>query len=113
MTEISKKLPLKTKILYGFGSAAYGIKDNGFSVFLLFYYNQVIGMRADVVSLAIAIALFVDALIDPLIGQMTDRTRTPIGSVAVAMASARGERHGTICLSSDNGDARADLAVCL
>lgn len=79
MTEISKKLPLKTKILYGFGSAAYGIKDNGFSVFLLFYYNQVIGMRADVVSLAIAIALFVDALIDPLIGQMTDRTRTPIG----------------------------------
>ena len=61
MTEASEKLPLKTKILYGFGSAAYGIKDNGFSVFLLFYYNQVIGMRADVVSLAIAIALFVDA----------------------------------------------------
>ena len=79
MTEAPDKLPLKTKILYGFGSAAYGIKDNGFSVFLLFYYNQVIGMRADVVSLAIAIALFVDAFIDPLIGQMTDRTRTPIG----------------------------------
>ncbi len=79
MTETSDKLPLRTKILYGFGSAAYGIKDNGFSVFLLYYYNQVVGMRADVVSLAIAIALFVDAFIDPLIGQMTDRTRTPIG----------------------------------
>ncbi|WP_417621856.1 MFS transporter [Parasphingorhabdus sp.] len=76
---ISDKLPLKTKILYGFGASAYGIKDNGFSVFLLYYYNQVIGMRADIVSLAIAIALFVDAFIDPLIGQMTDRTRTPIG----------------------------------
>jgi GPH family glycoside/pentoside/hexuronide:cation symporter len=79
LTEGSDKLPLRTKILYGFGASAYGIKDNGFSVFLLFYYNQVIGMRADVVSLAIAIALFVDAVIDPLIGQMTDRTRTPIG----------------------------------
>lgn len=79
MTEIADKLPLRTKILYGFGASAYGIKDNGFSVFLLYYYNQVIGMRADVVSLAIAIALFVDAFIDPLIGQMTDRTRTPIG----------------------------------
>lgn len=79
MTDSSDKLPLRTKILYGFGASAYGIKDNGFSVFLLFYYNQVIGMRADVVSLAIAIALFVDAFIDPLIGQMTDRTRTPIG----------------------------------
>ncbi len=79
MTATSDKLPVGTKILYGFGSAAYGIKDNGFSVFLLYYYNQVVGMRADVVSLAIAIALFVDAFIDPLIGQMTDRTRTPIG----------------------------------
>ncbi|MEW4468158.1 MFS transporter [Parasphingorhabdus sp. JC815] len=79
MTELSEKLPLRTKVLYGFGSAAYGIKDNGFAVFLLYYYNQVVGMRADVVSLAIAIALFVDAMVDPLIGQMTDRTRTSIG----------------------------------
>lgn len=79
MTVTSDKLPLKTKILYGFGASAYGIKDNGFSVFLLYYYNQVVGMRADVVSLAIAIALFVDAFVDPLIGQMTDRTRSPIG----------------------------------
>ena len=79
MTETSSKLPLKTKLLYGSGAAAYGIKDNGFAVFLLYYYNQVVGMRADVVSLAIAIALFVDAMIDPIIGQMTDRTRTSIG----------------------------------
>lgn len=79
MTDTSDKLPLGTKILYGFGAAAYGVKDNGFAVFLLYYYNQVVGMRADVVSLAIAIALFVDAFVDPVIGQITDRTRTPIG----------------------------------
>lgn len=79
MTDLSGKLPLKTKLLYGFGSAAYGVKDNGFAVFLLYYYNQVVGMRADVVSLAIAIALFADAMVDPFIGQMTDRTRTSIG----------------------------------
>jgi GPH family glycoside/pentoside/hexuronide:cation symporter len=72
-------LPLKTKILYGFGSVAYGIKDNGFSAFLLFYYNQVIGLRADLVSLAIALALVIDAFIDPVIGRMTDHTRTRIG----------------------------------
>ncbi len=79
MTDSAEKLPLKTKLLYGFGAAAYGVKDNGFAVFLLYYYNQVVGMSADVVSLAIAIALFVDAFVDPLIGQMTDRTRTSIG----------------------------------
>jgi GPH family glycoside/pentoside/hexuronide:cation symporter len=79
MNNRTDSLPLKTKILYGFGSVAYGIKDNGFAIFLLFYYNQVIGLRADLVSLAIALALIVDAFVDPLIGRMTDRTRTPIG----------------------------------
>lgn len=77
--KLSEPLPLKNKIFYGIGAAAYGVKDNGFSVFLLYYYNQVVGMRADVVSLAIAIALFADAFVDPVIGQLTDRTRTRIG----------------------------------
>lgn len=72
-------LPLKSKIAYGVGSVAYGIKDNGFAVFLLFYYNQVVGVRADLVSLAIALALIADAFIDPLVGHLSDRTRTKIG----------------------------------
>ena len=72
-------LPTRTKILYGFSSIAYGIKDNGFATFLLFYYNQVVGLRADLVSAAIALALIIDAFIDPLIGRWSDRTRTPIG----------------------------------
>lgn len=79
MNATSQKLPVKTKLLFGFGSIAYGVKDNGFAVFLLFYYNQVVGMRADLVSLAIAIALFADAFFDPLVGQLSDRTRTRLG----------------------------------
>lgn len=79
MKETIGPLPTRTKILYGFGSIAYGIKDNGFATFLLFYYNQVIGLRADLVSLAIALALIIDAFADPVIGQLTDRTRTKIG----------------------------------
>ncbi|MBL4674183.1 MAG: MFS transporter [Arenicella sp.] len=79
MSDRTGSLSTKTRILYGFGSVAYGIKDNGFSSFLLFYYNQVIGLRADLVSLAIALALVIDAFVDPLIGRMTDRTRTRLG----------------------------------
>ncbi len=74
-----QRLPVKTKLAYGFGSVAYGIKDNGFATFLLFYYNQVIGLRADLVSLAIALALIIDAFIDPTVGQLSDKTRTSIG----------------------------------
>lgn len=75
----SQVLPLRTKLIYGFGSVAYGIKDNGFATFLLFYYNQVVGMRADLVSLAIALALIADAFIDPMVGHFSDRTRSKIG----------------------------------
>lgn len=79
MSAVSETLPLKSKLAYGFGSVAYGIKDNGFATFLLFYYNQVVGLRADLVSLAIALALIADAFIDPAVGQLSDRTRTRIG----------------------------------
>ena len=34
----------KVRWLYGLGSVAYGVKDNGFSYFLLFYYNQVLDL---------------------------------------------------------------------
>ncbi|WP_164117835.1 MFS transporter [Sphingorhabdus sp. Alg239-R122] len=73
------QVPLKTKLGYGFGSIAYGIKDNGFAVFLLFYYNQVIGLDGFLVALALATALVLDACIDPLIGQFSDNTRTRLG----------------------------------
>ena len=35
---------LATKFFYGIGSIAYGVKDNGFSFFLLLNYNQVLGL---------------------------------------------------------------------
>ena len=34
---------LWTKFAYGFGSVAYGVKDNGFNYFLLIFYSQVLG----------------------------------------------------------------------
>lgn len=72
-------LPLRIKLFNGSGSIAFGIKDNGFSVFLLTYYNQVLGMEAWLVSLALVIALVVDALVDPMLGNLSDRTYTAWG----------------------------------
>ena len=72
-------VPLKTKLAYGAGAMAYGVKDNGFSVFLLIFYNQVIGLPANLVGLAVMIALVIDAFIDPIIGHLSDRTNTRWG----------------------------------
>ncbi|MEQ1549005.1 MAG: MFS transporter [Chakrabartia sp.] len=74
MTASEKPLPLHLKIFHGFGSIAYGIKDNGFSTFLLIFYNQVIGLDAKSVSFALMLALFIDAFADPVIGHLSDRT---------------------------------------
>lgn len=79
MTMRQPPLPLRLKLYHGFGAVAFGVKDNGFSVFLLIFYNQVLGMPAATVSLALALALIADALIDPLLGHLSDRTYTRWG----------------------------------
>jgi len=68
-----------SKLAYGFGSIAFGVKNNGFDYFLLFFYSQVMGVSASLVSMALAIALAFDAISDPLIGFFSDNTRTRWG----------------------------------
>ena len=62
----------RIKFFYGLGSVAFGVKDNGFSVLLLLFYNQVMGLDARLAGLAIMIALVVDAMADPMIGYWSD-----------------------------------------
>lgn len=77
--KLAPKLPLRIKIFHGLGSVAYGVKDNGFSTFLLLFYNQVVGMDARLVSLALTVAMIADAFADPLIGYFSDRTHSRWG----------------------------------
>ena len=73
------KPSLWTKFAYGFGSVAYGIKDQGFKYFLLLFYAQVVGLDARLVSLAILIALIADAFSDPIVGYWSDNFRSRWG----------------------------------
>lgn len=74
----AKKL-FGTKIAYGIGSIAFGVKDNGFGFFLLLFYSQVIGVDARLVGLALTIALIFDAISDPIVGYWSDNLRSPWG----------------------------------
>lgn len=73
------KLPLITRLSYGFGAAAYGVKDNGFGVFLLLFYGTVIGIDERLVGLALLIALVFDAFSDPIVGYVSDNWRSKWG----------------------------------
>lgn len=72
-------ITLKTKTLYGLGAAANIIKQRGITTFLLLFYNQVVGLPPAMVSTAIMFALIFDAFVDPLVGQISDNTRTRWG----------------------------------
>jgi glycoside/pentoside/hexuronide:cation symporter, GPH family len=76
---IAPPLRRATRIAYGFGSIADGIKSTAFSTYLLLYFNQVLGVSAAIVSTAIALTLVVDAIADPIIGRVSDRTRSRLG----------------------------------
>lgn len=68
-----------TKVTYGFGAMAYGIKDGGFSYFLLLFYSTVVGLEPGMVGLAIFIALVADAVSDPVVGYVSDNWRSRWG----------------------------------
>ena len=68
-----------TRILYGSGAVAFGVKDNGFTTFLMIFYNQVLGLSAFYTGLAILIALAVDALSHPYVGHVSDHCRSRLG----------------------------------
>ncbi len=68
-----------TKLAFGFGSAAFGVKDSGFSYFLLLFYGTVVGLEPGLVGLAILLALVLDAVSDPLVGYWSDNFRSRWG----------------------------------
>lgn len=73
------KVGLGTKFFYGFGSLAFGIKDLGFRTLLLLFYNQVVGLPAASVAFALMIATVIDAIMDPVVGELSDNWRSKWG----------------------------------
>lgn len=72
-------LPTRLKLTYGVGQAAEGLKNGALGMFLIFYYNQVLGLSGALAGLAIGIALAVDAIVDPLMGSLSDHWRSRLG----------------------------------
>ncbi|PKP90302.1 MAG: MFS transporter [Alphaproteobacteria bacterium HGW-Alphaproteobacteria-16] len=68
-----------TRVSYGMGAVANGVKNAAFTSYLLFFYSQIIGISASIVATAVALTLIVDAVADPLIGRWSDLTRSRWG----------------------------------
>jgi GPH family glycoside/pentoside/hexuronide:cation symporter len=61
--------------MFAAGQIPEGVQSTSFGFFLLFFYNQVLGLSGFLASVAIVIALLVDAVSDPVIGSWSDSVR--------------------------------------
>jgi len=61
--------------MFAVGQIPEGVQSTSFGFFLLFFYNQVLGLSGFLASLAIVIAIVVDAISDPIIGAWSDGFR--------------------------------------
>jgi len=73
------RVPVKTKVAFGFGEIATATKGYAMSMFLFFYYNQVLGLNSSLASLALGIAIVFDGINDPIVGSISDNWRSKLG----------------------------------
>ena len=72
-------LTRRLKLSFALGSTAEAVTFQGTSMFLLLYYNQVLGVSPGLVGLALSAGLMVNAVFEPLVGSWSDRVRTRLG----------------------------------
>ena len=70
-----RRIRTGTKLAFGIGQVAEGVKNTAFSTFVLIYYNQVLGLSGTLAGIAIMVALCFDAATDPLAGSLSDNWR--------------------------------------
>jgi GPH family glycoside/pentoside/hexuronide:cation symporter len=78
-TARSAPLSFSTKLFQGIGAIPDTVKNWVFTTFTLLFYNQVLGMDALLVSVALAIAIVFDAITDPLVATLSDNSKTRWG----------------------------------
>ena len=67
------------KLAFGVGSTAESMLITALTQFTLIFYNQVRGQDAALVGSAVAVGLVVNAVVEPLVGSWSDRTRSRLG----------------------------------
>jgi GPH family glycoside/pentoside/hexuronide:cation symporter len=74
-----RKLNLRTKVAYGVGELAGAIPGNILVFFLLFFLTNIAGLSPTLAGSVLLIAKVWDGINDPLIGWLSDHTRSPLG----------------------------------
>ncbi|MGE5375365.1 MAG: MFS transporter, partial [Bacteroidota bacterium] len=74
-----EKLPRRTRWIYGAGDLGFSLTNTILSVYFALFLTEVVGLMPAVAALAIFIGSTWDYINDPIVGYLTDHTRTRWG----------------------------------
>lgn len=74
-----QQLSIKEKIGYGLGDTASHIIFDNVMLYLMFFYTDIFGLPAAFVGTMFLLVRILDAVTDPLMGLIADRTHTRWG----------------------------------
>ncbi|MEA5534372.1 MFS transporter [Crocosphaera sp. XPORK-15E] len=77
--ERQTKLKFSTKLAYGIGELSGSLPSNILVFFFLFFLTDVVGLNPSLAGMIIMVGKIWDAINDPLIGWLSDRTRSRFG----------------------------------
>jgi GPH family glycoside/pentoside/hexuronide:cation symporter len=78
-TCMQKRLPVITKLIYGFGDSGFSLTSTIIAVYFAIFLTDVIGISPGTAAIAIFIGRTWDYVNDPLVGHLSDRTRSRWG----------------------------------
>lgn len=79
MPATAESLPFREKLAYGLGDTAANFFYHLFNLFLLYYYTDIVGLPAASVGSMFLLTRIVDAVKNPLMGVIADRTQSRWG----------------------------------
>ena len=78
-TQAQQPPNLQTKLGYGVGEMSSEVPGSVLTFFLLFFLTNVAGLNPTLAGATLLVGKVWDALNDPLVGWLSDRTRSPLG----------------------------------
>ena len=75
-----RRAKLSDMIKYAFGSSGSSLNFMAIMVYLTFFYTDIMGISPAVIGILMMVARLFDAVTDPLMGMIADRTRSKLGS---------------------------------
>lgn len=76
---MTTKVPLAEKMVFTGGLLGQNMLYSFMSMYILFFYTDLLGIPATTASVILVVASIFDACLDPLMGMITDRTRSRWG----------------------------------